>query len=93
MLLADTKEYLSTIGMTYVVKNPETISFLRSRGLSTWEIGYCCLYVMGYSAKEIGGIMHNNQVYKISSEIRKKLGLEGGKVKLETYLKELFACR
>ena len=92
MLLADTKEYLSTIGMTYVVKNPETVSFLRSRGLSTWEIGYCCLYVMGYSAKEIGGIMHNNQVYKISSEIRKKLGLEGGKVKLETYLKNLFAC-
>lgn len=90
-LLNDTKEYLSTIGMTYVVKNPDVVSFLKSKGLTTWEIGYCCLYVMGYNAKEISGIMQNNQVYKISSEIRKKLGLEGGKIRLETYLKDLFA--
>ena len=83
-LLNDTKEYLSTIGMTYVVKNPDVVSFLKSKGLTTWEIGYCCLYVMGYNAKEISGIMQNNQVYKISSEIRKKLGLEGGKIRLET---------
>lgn len=92
-LLNDTKEYLSTIGMTYVVKNPKVVSFLKTRGLTTWEIGYCCLYVMGYNAKEISGIMHNNQVYKVSSRIREKLGLEGGKVRLETYLKNLFAQR
>lgn len=92
-LLHDTKEYLSTIGMTFVIKYPDFVHKLRSHGLSTWEVGYCCLYIMGYNAKEISGIMQNNQVYKISSEIRKKLGLEGGKVKLETYLKELFACR
>ena len=90
-LLNDTKEYLSTIGMTYVVKNPEIISFLKTKGLTTWEIGYCCLYIMGYNAKEISGIMNNNQVYKISSRIREKLGLEGGKVRLETYRKTLFA--
>lgn len=90
-LLNDTKEYLSTIGMTYVVKNPEIVSFLKTKDLTTWEIGYCCLYVMGYNAKEISGIMKNNQVYKISSRIREKLGLEGGKVRLETYLKTLFA--
>lgn len=92
-LLHDTKEYLSTIGMTFVIKYPDFVHKLRSHGLSTWEVGYCCLYIMGYNAKEISGIMQNNQVYKISSEIRKKVGLEGGKVKLETYLKELFACR
>lgn len=90
-LLNDTKEYLSTIGMTYVVKSPDVVSFLKSRGLTTWEIGYCCLYVMGYNAKEISGIMQNNQVYKISSRIREKLGLEGGKGRLETYIKDLFA--
>lgn len=90
-LLSNTKEYLSTIGMTYVVKNPEVVSSLKAKGLTTWEIGYCCLYVMGYSAKEISGIMLNNQVYKISSRIREKLGLEGGKIRFETYLKTLFA--
>lgn len=89
-LISDTKEYLSTIGMTYVVKNHAFVSYLKSCGLTTWEIGYCCLYLMGYSAKEISGIMLNNQVYKISSEIRRKLGIEGGKVRFETIIKGIF---
>lgn len=90
-LLNDSKEYLSTIGMTYVVKHPAVVSYLKAKGLTAWEIGYCCLYVMGYNSKEISGIMQNNQVYKVSSGIRKKLGLEGGKIRLEAYIKDLFA--
>lgn len=89
-LLADTKEYLSTIGMSYVLNNPSFVSYLKSKGLSSWEIGYCCLYIMGYNAKEISGIMNNSQVYKISSEIRRKLGVNDGKSRLESILKNIY---
>ena len=90
-LLADTKEYLSTIGMTYVLNNHSFVSYLKSKGLSSWEIGYCCLYIMGYNAKEISGIMNNSQVYKISSEIRRKLGVNDGKSRLESILKNIYS--
>ena len=90
-LASDSKEYLATISMSFMMRDPSFVSFLKSKELSTWEIGYCCLYIMGYSAKEISGIMNNSQVYKISSEIRRKLGYDDGKVRLETILKTIYA--
>jgi len=66
------------------------VSYLKSKGLLTWEIGYCCLYIMGYNAKEISGIMNNSQVYKISSEIRRKLGYNDGKLRFESIMKSLY---
>lgn len=89
-LVGDTKEYLSTVGMTYVISNPEFVVYLKSKGLAAWEIGYCCLYIMGFNAKEISGFMLNNQVYKISGSIRKKLGIEGRKVRFETWIMNLY---
>lgn len=89
-LLNDTKEYLSTVGIFYSIRNSSFVSYLKSKGLLTWEIGYCCLYIMGYNAKEISGIMNNSQVYKISSEIRRKLGYNDGKLRFESILKSLY---
>lgn len=89
-LLNDTKEYLSTVGIFYSIRNSSFVSYLKSKGLHTWEIGYCCLYIMGYNAKEISGIMNNSQVYKISSEIRRKLGYNDGRLRFESILKSIY---
>ncbi len=42
-LVADRDKFLYTTRMTFAAAHPGFIGFLESKGLSEWEIEYCCL--------------------------------------------------
>lgn len=85
----DQDAYLNSLGLMFSMRHPALSDYLRSRQFSTWEIGYCSLYFMGYKGKDIGNILSSSRYYKINSAIRKKLGLGPTETNLDIYLKNL----
>ena len=87
-LSEDRKELVETIGLLFSIYHPGFTSMLLEHGLTTTEVGLCCLYVLGFRTSEIGDIINRAGYYNISSEIRKKLPIEH--VKLATWLNSQF---
>ena len=81
---------LSAIGIVYSSAYPRFVSDLSSRGLTADEIGLCCMYISGYSAKELDNRITPNKQYHDNSSIRTKLGLSPNGEKLSSWLRELF---
>ena len=90
-LVADRDKFLYTTRMTFVAAHPGFISFLESKGLSEWEIEYCCLYAIGLKGKDIGFYLNKKRHYNDSSEIRSKLGLGEHDTNLGNFLKKQLA--
>lgn len=88
-LVEDRDKFLYTTKMTFAAAHPDFIDFLKSRGLSEWQVEYCCLYAIGLKGKEIGSYLNRKRHYIDSSDIRKKLGLEEHDTNLGIYLREL----
>ena len=75
-----------SLAMQFTISKPNFVNHLKERGLSYWEIGYCCLYLSG---KEIAGyFLNSSNVYNISSLIR-QLGLTVHDPNLAKYLETL----
>ncbi len=87
----DQDAYLNSLGLMFSIRHPALSDYLRSRQFSTWEIGYCSLYFMGYKGKDIGNILSSSRYYKINSVIRRKLGLRPNETNLDIYLRNLSA--
>lgn len=87
----DQEAYMNSLGLMFSLRHPAMSDYLRGRQFSTWEIGYCSLYCMGYKGKDIGNILSSSRYYKINSAIRKKLGLGPTETNLDIYLKKLIA--
>ena len=87
----DQDAYLNSLGLSFSLRYPDLSDYLRSRQLSTWEIGYCSLYCMGYKGKDIGNILSSSRYYKINSAIRRKLGLDPKETNLDIYLRKLMS--
>ena len=87
-LSEDRKELVETIGLLYGIYHPQFVSMLLQHNLSTTEVGLCCLFVLGFRTTEIGDILKRSSYYNITSDIRKKLPIEGKK--LSTWLNEQF---
>ena len=81
---------LATIGLIYAAVYPGFVSRLSKLGLTAEEIGLCCMYVAGYSSKEIEDIKYANKLYQQNTIIRKKLGLSPNGEKLSSWLRVLF---
>lgn len=92
-LTEDRKELVETIGLLFGVYCPRFVSMLLEYSLTTMEVGFCCLYVLGLRTSEIGDVINRAGYYNISSEIRKKLPV--GQKKLATWLAEQYnaLCR
>ena len=90
-LVADRDKFLYTTRMTFAAAHPGFISFLESKGLSEWEIEYCCLYAIGLKGKDIGFYLNKKRHYNDSSEIRSKLGLGEHDTNLGNFLKKQLA--
>lgn len=88
-LVENRDEFLYTTKMTFAAAHPDFIDFLKSCGLSEWQVEYCCLYAIGLKGKEIGSYLNRKRHYIDSSDIRKKLGLEEHDTNLGIYLREL----
>lgn len=77
--LKNNKNYIiDSIGLLYAVKYPDFVSELREHNLTSSEIGYCCLYLLGLNIPEAGEVIGKvSSIYNINSAIRKKLGISG----------------
>ena len=84
------QDLLATIGLIYAAVHPGFVSRLSRSGLTAEEIGLCCMYVAGYSSKELEDIKYSNKLYQQNTIIRKKLGLSPNGEKLSSWLRELF---
>ena len=81
---------VDSIGLLYAMNHPAFVTALSERGLTSSEIGFCCLLLLGFNVADAGSIVNNYSTYNLSSKIRKKLGFESGKGKLSTWVKDLY---
>lgn len=89
MLISDREAFLESTRKSFEAGHPRFIRYLRSRGLTDWEINYCCLYLVGLNGKEIGEYINLKRHYTYGSVIRQKLGLGEHDRNLAGHLKEL----
>ena len=69
---------VDSIGLLYAVTCPDFVSELRAHDLTSSEIGYCCLYLLGLNIPEAGEVIGKvSSIYNVNSAIRKKLGISG----------------
>ena len=87
-LAEDRKELVETIGLLFGVYHPRFVSMLLDARLTTSEIGFCCMHVLGFRTSEIGDVVNRSGYYNMSGEIRKKLPI--GSQKLATWLNARF---
>lgn len=82
---------VDSIGILYAVNYPAFVSELRKFGLTSSEIGYCCLFIMGLSMPEAGDVIgKSSSIYNINSAIRKKLKLPTSTTNLDKWLIKRF---
>ena len=90
-LVADRDRFMYTTRMTFAAAHPNFVRYLESKGLSEWQIEYCCLYTIGLKGKDIGNYIKKKRHYIDSSEIREKLGLGEHDTNLGIYLRTLLS--
>ena len=90
-LMADRESFLISTKVIFKESHPGFIAVLEKKGLTEWEIGYCCLYTLGLKGKDVGDFIKKKRHYIISSEIRKKLGLGEHDTNIGIWLRGLLA--
>ncbi len=68
---------------------PKFMVDLINKGLTEREINYVCLYALGLRGKEIGTYLDLARHYNISSDIRRKLGLDSNGSNLGPYIRKM----
>jgi len=89
VLMADREEFLRSTKIVFEESHPKFIAYLQDKGLTDWEIGYCCLYTLGLKGKDIGEFIQKKRHYIISHKIRQKLGLDEHDTNISIYLRDL----
>lgn len=91
-LTDDRNGFILGVAMQYSLSHPAFVKHLKSYGLSNWEIGYCCLFLIGMTGKDIAGYILSSSAtaYGIASRIRQKFGLGPHDTNLSKYVKETF---
>ena len=90
-LISDRESFLISTKIVFKENHPKFISILEQKGLTDWEIGYCCLFTLGLKGKEVGEFIQKKRHYIISSEIRKKLGLGEHDTNIGIWLRTLLS--
>ena len=88
-LLANKDTFMESTRLAFATSHPSFIKYLEEKGLTEWEISYCCLYALGLKGKEVGVYMKMSSHYNNSSCIREKLGLSETDTNLGIYIKKL----
>lgn len=83
--------FILNTASVFSTSHPEFVNFLKEHDLDQWEIGYCCLFLMGMYSKDLEPHFSKASSNKFNSIIRNKLGLPINGPKLKTYLVE--TCR
>ena len=87
-LMRDKAHFIDSTRISFLIEHPKFIQKLKKNGLTDNEIGYCCLYAMGFNGKDISSFL-GAQHYKLSSLIRKKFGLNKHDTNLDIFLREI----
>lgn len=87
-LLNNKDEFIRSTAKVFEASHPKFVEFLKEHYLSQWEIGYCCLFLMGMYSKDMEPLFSRATSSKFNSIIRNKLGLSLNGTKLKTYLLE-----
>lgn len=85
----DKKEFMRSTQFAFTASHPKFMEYLDQHGLSTDEINYLCLYAIGLRGKEVGEYIQLKRHYIISSEIRKKLGINEHETNIGLYVRRL----
>ena len=89
MLVSNREAFLESTRKSFEAGHPRFMAYLRSCGLSDWEVNYCCLYLVGLNGKEIGEYINLKRHYTYGSVIRQKLGLGEHDRNLANHLKNM----
>lgn len=85
----DRKKFQDSTRKTFQAMYPKFIGDLIDHGLTEREINYVCLYSLGLRGKEIGSYLDLARHYNISSDIRRKLGLDTNDSNLGPYIRKM----
>lgn len=88
-LLANKDTFMTSTKLAFAGSHPKFIKHLEGRGLTEWEINYCCLYALGLKGKEVGTYIKMRSHYNNSSAIREKLGINEHETNLGIYIRKL----
>lgn len=88
-LLANKDTFMVSTKLAFAGSHPKFIKYLEDRGLTDWEISYCCLYALGLKGKEVGSYIKMRSHYNNSSDIREKLGINEHDTNLGIYIRKL----
>ena len=88
-LVTDKESFINSNRISFSGSHPKFIHYLEEKGLTEWEINYCCLYTLGLNGKEIGTYIKMRSHYNQSSIIREKLGIGEHETNLGIYLRKL----
>ena len=89
-LIADRDAFITSTRVTMEMSHPSFFNYLREKGLTDWEINYCCLYLIGLKGKDIGDFINLKRHYSYGSIIRQKLGLTENDTNLSLHLRKMF---
>lgn len=88
-LMNDRNSFIESTRMSFIIGHPRFLSYLKGKGLTDLEIGYCCLHAIGLRGKEIVAYLNSRTYYNSSSAIRKKLGLSEHDTNINLYIQKL----
>lgn len=88
-LTADRERFMNSTRLAFKASHPKFIEYLESHDLTESEINYLCLYAIGLRGKEVGEYIRLKRHYNISSEIRRKLGIDEHETNLGIYVRKL----
>lgn len=88
-LMSDRNSFIESTRMSFIIGHPRFLIYLKEKGLTDLEIGYCCLNAIGLRGKEIVAYLNSRSYYNASSAIRKKLGLNEHDTNINLYIQKL----
>ena len=87
----DKTEFIRQTREAVTATHPAFMEELKSHGLTDDELGYVCLLVLGLRGKDVGEYIQLKRHYHVSSEIRKKLGIDEHVTNLGNYIRRLMS--
>ncbi|MDE6523664.1 MAG: hypothetical protein K2L17_12670 [Muribaculaceae bacterium] len=85
----DKERFMDSNRLAFKASHPKFIQYLEEHGLTDYEMAYLCLYAIGLRGKDVGNYMQLRRHYNISSEIRRKLGIDEHETNIGIYIRKL----
>ena len=88
-LIKDKDKFMNSTRLAFKATHPKFMDYLEQHDLTVDEINYLCLYAIGLRGKEVGEYIKLKRHYNVSSEIRKKLGIDEHETNIGIYIRTL----